>query len=488
MAAGPKGRRDESPLPWKPRSQGADQFALFCKKYVKTPKGAGARKPFEVRDWQRQLVASLLEDRPKIALWVIARGNGKSTLVAALALHHVIMSGIEGARAVIVAQDERSAGRLLATAARMVELDDELSSRCRVFRDRIEYAPTNSVIVALPGEAHRIEGEDASLAIADELGVMRREAYEALLHSTGKRAESQLLAIGTPSPPSWREASPMLDLVLEGRANDAEDFKLVEFGGDIAHPVDCRHCWAAANPGLGDLVSEDHMRAALPPRSRESEFRRARLAQWVEHDDSSFLPQGLWESANTGELIEDGTEVIVSLDGSYSGDATALLVATVSKTPHVDKVDLWEPPDGQEEYRIPIHEVEDAIRAACRRWKVIEVVCDPFRFARSMQILESEGIPIVEFNQSPSRLTPATRDTLESILAGELTHSGDPDLARHVTNATVIEEARGIRLAKEKRGSKRRIDLAACLIMAHSRATWRASRKKKRRRARSFRA
>jgi len=208
----------------------------------------------------------------------------------------------------------------------------------------------------------------------------------------------------------------------------------------------------------------------------------------VEHDDSSFLPQGTWEAANTGEIVEDGAEVVVSLDGSYSGDATALLVATVSKTPHVDKVALWEPPDGQEEYRIPIHEVEDAIRAACRRWKVIEVVCDPFRFARSMQILESEGIPIVEFNQSPSRLTPATRDTLESILAGELTHSGDPDLARHVTNATVVEEARGIRLAKEKRGSKRRIDLAACLIMAHSRAVWRAMKKKKRKRARSFKS
>jgi hypothetical protein len=28
---------------------------------------------------------------------------------------------------------------------------------------------------------------------------------------------------------------------------------------------------------------------------------------------------------------------------------------------------------------VPIVEVEDTIRAACRRWQVREVACDPFR-------------------------------------------------------------------------------------------------------------
>lgn len=486
VAAGPKGRRDVSPLPWNPRTRGAEQFRLFCKKYIKTPKGRGAKQPFLIRDWQKDLTASLLDSEAKIILWSIARGNGKSTLTAALALHHVIMSGIEGARAVIVAQDERSAGRLLATASRMVEADEELSSRCRVFRDRIEYAPTNSVIVALPGEAHRIEGEDASLAVADEIGLMRRDAYEALLHSTGKRDQSQLLAMGTPSPPSWRETSPMLDLVLEGRVGAADDLALVEFTGDATHDATCEHCIEAANPGLGDLVSVDHLRAAMPPRSRESEFRRARLAQWVEHDDSAFIRPKDWAAAETGEGIPDGERVVLAFDGSYNGDASALMVATVSMTPHVDKVALWEPPEGKEDYRIPILEVEDTIRAACKRWEVVEIIADPFRWSRSLQVLEQDKLPVVEFNQTPSRLTPATRDTLESVLNGELTHSGDKDLTRHILNATVVEDARGIKLAKEKKSSKRRIDFAACLIMAHSRATWRAMKKKKRRRGRSF--
>jgi phage terminase large subunit-like protein len=304
----------------------------------------------------------LLHDpRPSIACWVLARGLGKSTLTAALALQHIFDSGIEGARAVVIAQDERSSRRMLATAARMVELNDELAKRTRAYADRIVVQRTDSQMVALPGEAHRIEGDDASLAICDEIGVVRRDAYESLLHSTGKRAGSQLLAIGTPSPPSWREASPLLDLVLDGRANPAGNFRLVEYGSDVTHPVDCEHCWAAANPGLGDLVQRDSLVAALPPRSRESEFRRARLAQWLEQDDAGFLPPGVWAGLSTGEGVPDGAQVVLSLDGSFSSDSTALLVATVDTRPHFDVVGLWESA-GNPEYRVPILEVEDAIR------------------------------------------------------------------------------------------------------------------------------
>jgi phage terminase large subunit-like protein len=476
---GPKASADTSPLPFRPRCDGADRFVRFAGKFIVTPKGRGARHRFRVRDWQRQLVASVLDDAPKIALWVLPRGCGKSTLTAALALHHAF-GDLEGARAVVVAQDERSALRLLATATRMVQLNAALESRVRIYRDRLVVERTDSQLVALPAESERIEGENASLAIMDEIGFCRRDSYESLLHSTGKRVSSQLLAIGTPSPPSCRDASPMLDLVLEGRTSASGDFRLVEFGGDITHPVDCPHCWDAI-PGIDDLVSREHLTAALPPRSRESEFRRARLAEWVEHDDASFLPAGVWEQLSTGEPIPDGSDVVLSLDGSFSGDATAVVAATVSAHPHFDLVGLWTPPDDNAEYRVPILEVEQAVRDAAKRWRVVELTADPFRWSRSLQLLGAEDFCVTEFNQTPARLTPATTDTYQAAINGEMTHSGNPDLARHVANATVTEDARGVRLAKEKRNSKRRIDAAVCVVMAHSRATWRATKKTRKR-------
>ena len=51
-----------------------------------------------------------------------------------------------------------------------------------------------------------------------------------------------------------------------------------------------------------------------------------------------------------------------------------------------------------------------------------------------------------------------------------LTHSGDSRLARHTGNAVLKEEARGARLAKERRDSPRRIDTAVAAVMAHDRA------------------
>jgi hypothetical protein len=73
--------------------------------------------------------------------------------------------------------------------------------------------------------------------------------------------------------------------------------------------------------------------------------------------------------------IPDGAEVVVAFDGSFTGDTTVLTVATVCDNPHLDLVELWEAAGTQ----VPIVDVEAAIRAACRRWRVLEIAADPFR-------------------------------------------------------------------------------------------------------------
>jgi len=70
-------------------------------------------------------------------------------------------------------------------------------------------------------------------------------------------------------------------------------------------------------------------------------------------------------------------------------------------------VSCWEiPPAADTSWRVPIADVEQAIRDACRRWTVREIVCDPFRWARTYQTLEAEGLPIVEYPQAPQRTVP----------------------------------------------------------------------------------
>lgn len=490
MKAGPKAAVDDSVLPWRPRSTGADRFAKFCEKFVRVPKGTGAKSPLRLRDWQRDLVGSVLDadPRPRTAGWMLPRGQGKSSLVAAWGLYELFEGG-EGAAVAVVAVDERQAGIVFGIARRMVELSDELSSRCQVFKERLVIPARDAQFHCLPAEPKRLEGLDYTLAILDEAGVVSRDSYEVLTLAQGKRERSTLVAIGTPGPNL--DAQVLLDLRAYA-ADHPEDRSLVwrEFSaaGYEHHSVDCTHCWELANPALGDFLHRDALQALLPPKTRESTYRRARLCQLASDTDGAFLPLGVWDGLSTGEPVPDGADVVIALDGSFSDDTTALLVGTIATEPHFDTVKVWQRPPGDESYRVPVAEVEQEIRNACRRWRVAEIIADPFRWTRTLQALESEKLPVVEFPHSPARLTAATGDLYSAAVNGRMSHSGDRQLAEHVAAAVITEDARGIRLAKASRSrAARKIDLAACLVMAHSRATWRATRKK-RSKTRSFAA
>ena len=99
MKAGPKASVDPSGLPWRPRSVGSARFARFCDRYVKVPKGTGARSPLRLRPWQRDLVGSVLDTdpQPRTAGWMLPRGQGKSSLVGAWGLYELFTGG-EGPR------------------------------------------------------------------------------------------------------------------------------------------------------------------------------------------------------------------------------------------------------------------------------------------------------------------------------------------------------------------------------------------------------
>ncbi|CAN5552928.1 hypothetical protein BH11ACT7_BH11ACT7_31280 [soil metagenome] len=460
---------------------GSARFARFCERYIKVTSGEGARSPMRLRRWQRELVGSVLDadPQPRTAGWMLPRGQGKSSLMAAWGVYELMLGG-EAATICVVAVDERQAGIVFNTARRMVELDDELAARVQVFKERLVVPSRDAQFHVLPAEPKRLEGLNYTLAVLDEAGVANRDSYEVLTLAQGKRVRSTLVCIGTPGPNLDDQV--LLDLRASA-AEHPEDKSLIwrEFSaaGFEDHPVDCVHCWELANPALDDFLHRDALHAVLPPKVRESTFRRARLCQLAGEVEGRFLDPEVWRDLGTGQSIQKGTDVVIALDGSFSDDTTALLVGTVSDAPHFDVVGVWERPTLKDEnYRVPVADVEDAIRQACRKWRVVEIVADPFRWTRTLQALEAERLPVVEFPHSPARLTAATTDLYSAAVNGRLTHSGNEKLAAHVGAAVIVEDARGMRLSKKSRSrTAPKIDLAACLVMAHSRATWRATHK-----------
>jgi phage terminase large subunit-like protein len=171
--------------------------------------------------------------------------------------------------------------------------------------------------------------------------------------------------------------------------------------------------------------------------------------------------------------IKPDTEVVLGFDGSFSGDASVIVGVTVEEQPHVFLVKAWEKsPNDRDDWRVDTSEVESEIILACNKYKVREVACDPFRWQRSMQVLQDVGIPIVEWpSTSAARMIPACAKFYDAVVQEKLTHDGDPLLARHISNAVIKTDRLGPRIVKEHRGSPRKIDAAVASIIAFDRAT-----------------
>lgn len=472
----------------------AEWIEAFCR-CTKDSIAANAGELLVLRDWQRHLLSALLARRPGTAgrrgrllhrqgLIGVARKNTKSTLGAGLALYGLLSDypgGPQGREVYSCAGDREQARIVFGTAKRMVELEPELQDVVQLYRDAIEVPRTGSVYRVLSAEAYTKEGLNPTLVIFDEVHVQpNREFWDVMALAMGARPEPLMVGITTAG------------VRYDGTGSDSLCYTLYEHGrrvasGEVDDPtfffawweprdLDADHLspstWREANPGYGDLVSEDDFLANVT-RTPEHEFRTKRCNQWVTASEA-WLPAGAWEACTEEQRsIDQGASVVLGFDGSFNNDCTALVAVSVEEQPHIEVVDLWEAPATAEPgWRVPVLDVEQAIRAACRRWQVVEIACDPFRWARTYQVLEGEGLPVVEFPQSPQRMTPATQRFYEAVLNRQLTHDGDPRLARHVGNAVYKVDARGARIFKEHKNSSRRIDLAVASLMAFDRACW----------------
>ena len=103
MKAGPKPNVDGSPLPLRGSRRRELAVARFALDYIRAPRGHGARKPLRLRPWQRELIAATWDQRPqpRLAGWMLPRGQGKTSLTAVLALYE-LLAGVEGAQVVVV--------------------------------------------------------------------------------------------------------------------------------------------------------------------------------------------------------------------------------------------------------------------------------------------------------------------------------------------------------------------------------------------------
>ena len=468
------------------RSRGDDisDFAEALCKITKDSIAGHAGEDLIFRPWQRELTKQLFAVkadgtfRHRVGLIGLPRKNGKSAWLSAVALESLVL-GAQGGEIYSCAAEKEQAKIVFNTAKEMVRLHPELSELLTVYKDTIHNPKTGSVYRALSSDAFSKEGLNPTLVCFDELHAQpNRELFDVMSLAMGARIEPMLVAITTAG------------VKTDNSGKDSICFSLYEYGkrialGEVDDPSfffawweannegDYRdqNAWKEANPGFGDIVAADDFASAIL-RTPEAEFKTKRLNIWSSTSDT-WLPHGTWDALADTREVPDGVDVVLGFDGSFNGDCTAIVAVTVEEVPHIFPIAVWEKPDEADAtWQVPVLEVEDAIRAAATRFQVLEIACDPYRWARTFQVLDDEGLPVVTFPQTASRMTPATTRFFEACVNKHITHDGDARLARHIGNAQLRTDNRGSRLAKEAKGSKRRIDLAVSSVMALERASW----------------
>lgn len=458
-----------------------DWIESLCR-ITKDSVGGKAGALLRLRPWQRDIIYDLFARDTASGIYMhregligIPRKNGKSQLFSAIGLWS-LMEGPIGGEVYAVAGTKEQARILFNVAKRMVEIEPELDASLTTFKDAIEYPDTGSIFRVLSSESYSQEGLNPHLTLFDEVHVQPdRELWDVMSLAMGAREEPILAGITTAGAryDSSGEDSVCYQLYEHGKKvvnAELEDRSFYFRWWEPRNPeADYRSpdTWREANPGYDDLVSVADLKSVVQ-RTPEYQFRAKRCNQWLSAV-TTWLPYGAWESRTDVRGIPDGADVVLAFDGSFSHDSTGILAIEVGEVPHIVVVGHWERTihDG-EDYRVPIVEVEDTIRNACRQWNVVEIAADPYRWARSLQLLEAENLPIVEFPQSPQRMTPATNTLYEAVMNAGVTHDGDPRLARHMGNAILKTDSRGTRLIKETSRSKRHIDLAVCAVMGLS--------------------
>lgn len=486
MPPAPKGwpPRWRSPVPARTRTRGheAQKFIENYAVIVKDSIAGSVGEKLLLRPWQKRLINDLLAEdanknlRHRSALIGMPRKNGKSALLSGLALYS-LYCGPHGGEVYSVAGDREQARITFGAARRMIELNEELSGLSKVYRDAIEDTGTGSVWRVLSSDAPLKEGLSPTMVLVDEVHVINEDLWNVMALAGGSRKEPLMVGITTAGART------------NSLGQETIGYRLYQYGqrvasGEVVDPSfyfawwepkagsDADHrdpkVWAEANPGFDDIVAKVDFESTVN-RTAESEFRTKRTNVWVVSNESA-LPHGAWEKLEEPRDVPKSEPIVIGFDGSYIGDSTAIVGCTLDG--YVFVLDSWERPADDEHWRVPIQEVEARLVELCRTYNVREVVCDPFRWQRSMEVLADEGLPIVEWpTNAVARIVPAWQRFYDAIMDDQLHHDGDVRLARHMANMVLKRDNRGARPTKESKNSGRKIDLGIAAIIAYDRAT-----------------
>ena len=236
----------------------------FIERFCKHSKGEWAGKPVLLELFQKAFISALFgfvdKDtglrRYREAMFYVARKNGKTVMLSAIALYMLIADGEAGAEVYSCASKKDQAKICFDETLNMVKQSPYLSKHLKKRKTDLYFPATMSKFQALGKNSDTLDGLNSHCVIIDDLhSIKDRNLYEVMKQSQSARREPLLIMIttaGTLRENIFDDIYEYACNVVDGNFPD-DTFLPILYELDKKEEWTNPECWIKSNPGLGSI-------------------------------------------------------------------------------------------------------------------------------------------------------------------------------------------------------------------------------------------
>lgn len=499
------------------REETATAYIDFFSKCLKHTVGAYANKPFEPLPWQQFILWNLYgfhmpngRRRFNYSYISVARKQGKTTLMAGMALAAMIMDD-EMSAEIYSAATKRDQSRIVFDEARRMVMGSPLLKKyLNAGRHEITTKKTFGRFTYLSSDANTLDGTNPHLAIIDEYhGHPTDEVANVIRSGMQARRNPLHLTITTAglnkNVPCFRLHKTCAE-ILRGVKNDPAQFCIM-YELDEADENEWTNpkVWPKSNPSLGHTITETALskqcqQAINLGGSTEIEFRTKHLNVWTS-SAKTWIPDRYFVAC--GSDLEPSGPCFGGMDLASVSDLTTLVLIWPENDRMVVRGWYWLPRDTYESVLAsnPGHIFRDfatldnfiltdgnatnydAIRrkisgvhitpagmeldddCLMKQHDIRKIAFDRYNSTQIAINLVDDGVPIAPFGQGFVSMSPGSKQLEILIRTGVLAHNNDPVLRWCLQNVTLKTDPAG-NIKPDKSKSSAKIDPIVALCMA----------------------
>jgi len=479
----------------------ADKVVNFISK-LRHFTGSHNGNPFILEDWQKFIVYSIYgfyrkSDNHRMvrnAYIEVARKNGKTALVAALCLYHLIADGESNAQVILSATSAKQAKICFDMCSNFIKPLDTKSKYFKRYRDTIKFDATLSSLHIVAADASRLDGYNASMFVCDELHEFKDgSVFNVLQSSQGMREQPLGICITTAgfnlSSFCYEMRSTMVEL-LHGKKEDDSQFAVI-YTLDKEDDYEDEKNWCKSSPNLGVTVKSDYLRQ----QSQQAKNNPTLLTSYL------TKLQNIWLSSSEQWINAD---YVMKAQGKFElsdfKDCYCYMGVDLGSTSDLTAVSVMIPSDGRFYFRnyyfLPSEQLQvNPNRELYRQWhqqghlhvtqgnvcdydyilnKVMEINThipiyqigyDQWNASQSAIDMTEAGLNLVPYSMSIGSLNRPTKELARLILSGKVTMYDNP-IDRFCFQNVVIKRDFNSNERPTKESYNNKIDGVMAMIMA----------------------